>query len=62
MRNIPNYILISMIIMSMVLLIPKIFSITFYIIYIYCGLFYILDGLLARKYKITSEFGEKIDR
>ena len=47
--------------MSIALLIPKTFSITFYIIYIYCGLSDILDGFLARKYKITSEFGAKID-
>ena len=44
--------------MSIALLIPKTFSITFYI---YCGLSDILDGFLARKYKITSEFGAKID-
>ena len=30
-------------------------------IYIYCGLSDILDGFLARKYKITSELGSKID-
>ena len=61
MKNIANYISISRIIMSIALLIPKTFSITFYIIYIYCGLSDILDGFLARKYKITSEFGAKID-
>ena len=61
MKNIPNYISISRIIMAIALLIPKTFSITFYIIYIYCGLSDILDGLLARKYKITSQFGAKID-
>ena len=61
MKNIANYISISRIIMSIALLIPKIFSITFYIIYIYCGLSDMLDGFLARKYKITSKFGAKID-
>ena len=61
MKNIANYISISRIIMSIALLIPKTFSITFYNIYIYCGLSDILDGFLARKYKITSEFGAKID-
>ena len=61
MKNIPNYISISRIIMVIALLIPKTFSETFYIIYIYCGLSDILDGFLARKYKITSEFGAKID-
>ena len=61
MKNIPNYISISRIIMSIALLFLKTFSITFYIIYIYCGLSDMLDGFLARKYKITSELGAKID-
>ena len=61
MKNIANYISISRIIMSIALLIPKTFSITFYMIYIYCGLSDMLDGFLARKYKITSELGAKID-
>ena len=61
MKNIPNYISISRIIMAVALLISKTFSVTFYIIYIYCGLSDILDGLLARKYKTTSEFGAKVD-
>ena len=60
MKNISNYISISRIIIAIALLIPKTFSITFYIIYIYCGLYDILDGILARKYKITSQFGAKI--
>ena len=61
MKNIANYISISRIIMAMVLLLSKTFSKTFYIIYIYCGLSDILDGFLARKYKIISKFGAKID-
>ena len=61
MKNIANYISISRIIMSIALLIPKTFSITFYIIYIYCGLSDMLDGFLARKCKITSQFGAKLD-
>ena len=61
MKNVPNYISISRIITATVLLIPKTFSITFYMIYIYCGLSDMLDGILARKYKVTSQFGDKID-
>ena len=61
MKNIVNYISISRIIMAIVLLISKTFSIPFYIIYIYCGLTDIIDGFIARKYKITSQFGAKID-
>ncbi len=61
MKNIANYISISRIIMAIVLLISKTFSIPFYIIYIYCGLTDIIDGFIARKYKITSQFGAKLD-
>ena len=61
MKNIANYISISRIIMSIALFIPKTFSIPFYIIYIYCGLTDIIDGFIARKYKITSQFGAKLD-
>lgn len=61
MKNIANYISISRIIMSIMLLIPKTFSISFYCIYIYCGISDMLDGIIARKLKITSKFGEKID-
>ena len=47
--------------MSIALFIPKTFSILFYIIYIYCGLTDIIDGFIARKYKIRSQFGAKLD-
>ena len=61
MKNIANYISISRIIMSIALFIPKTFSIQFYIIYIYCGLTDMIDGFIARKCKITSQFGAKLD-
>ena len=61
MKNIANYISISRIVMSVLLIITKTFSIPFYIIYLYCGLSDMIDGFLARKYKITSEMGAKID-
>ncbi len=61
MKNIANYISISRIILSILLIIAKTFSIPFYIIYIYCGLSDMLDGFLARKFKTTSEKGAKID-
>ena len=61
MKNIANYISVSRIIMSIVLIITKTFSIPFYIIYVYCGLSDMLDGFLARKFKIASDIGAKID-
>ena len=61
MKNIANYISISRIIMSIALLITKTFSIQFYILYMFSGISDMLDGFLARKYKVTSEKGAKID-
>ena len=61
MKNIANYISISRIIMSIILLIPTTFSVPFYIIYIYCGLSDMLDGPIARKTKNESEIGARLD-
>ena len=61
MKNIANYITISRIILSILLLATKAFSIPFYIIYIYCGISDMLDGLIARKSKIESELGARLD-
>lgn len=49
MKNIANYISISRIVMSVLLIITKTFSIPFYIIYLYCGLSDMIDGFFARK-------------
>lgn len=61
MRNIANYISFSRMIMSIALILTNTFSIPFYILYMFCGISDMLDGFLARKYKITSEIGAKID-
>ena len=49
------------IICSILLLIFPVFSPVFYILYIIAGLSDILDGIVARKTKTTSEFGSKLD-
>lgn len=61
MKNMANYISISRVIMSIMLLIPETFSIAFYIIYIYCGISDILDGFIARKSKNESKLGARLD-
>ena len=61
MKYIANYISISRIIISIILLIPETFSITFYIMYIYCGISDMLDGYIARKSKSESNIGAKLD-
>ena len=61
MEYIANYISISRVIMSIILLIPDTFSIAFSIIYIYCGISDMLDGFIARKSKNESELGASLD-
>ena len=61
MKNIANYISVSRIIMAIILLVIETFSIAFYIIYIYCGISDMLDGLIARKSKNESKTGERLD-
>lgn len=61
MKHIANYISVSRIIMSTLILSTKAFSILFFIIYSYCGLSDIADGFLARKYNSESKLGEKMD-
>lgn len=56
-----NFITITRIILSIMLLIFKPFSLIFLIIYSICGFTDILDGYLARKLKIESSFGAKLD-
>ena len=61
MKNLANYISISRILMSIVLIATKTFSLTFYIIYLYCGISDMLDGYIARKSKNISEIGARLD-
>ena len=61
MKNIANYISVSRIIMSILIIGTKAFSVPFFIIYSYCGLSDIADGFFARKYNSESKLGEKID-
>ena len=61
MKNIANYISISRIALSIILIFSNPFSILFCIIYFYCGISDILDGYIARKNENTSNFGAKLD-
>ena len=60
-KNIANYISISRVLMSMILLIPETFSFSFNIVYIYCRISDILDGFIARRIKGESEIGNRLD-
>lgn len=61
MKNIANYISISRIVMSLLLLVPKSLTIPFIIIYGYCGASDIVDGYIARKCNSTSKIGSILD-
>jgi len=61
MKVIPNFISLSRIIFSLILIFIKPLSIAFYAIYIICGFSDILDGVIARKTGTTSRLGEKLD-
>ena len=61
MKNIANYISISRLLLSVILIALKPLSFWFYIVYIYCGISDMLDGYIARKTKNTSSVGNFLD-
>lgn len=60
-KHIANIITISRILCSIYLLFCPVFSMVFYIIYLFCGITDIVDGTIARKTKSMSEFGARLD-
>lgn len=60
-KNIPNYITVLRIIGTLALLFTKPLSVSFFIVYALTGVTDVLDGFIARKLKITSEIGAKLD-
>lgn len=61
MKNIPNLITISRILGTVVLLFIRPFSALFFIIYIWCGISDVLDGMVARKMNLASKKGQILD-
>lgn len=61
MKTIPNCISLFRIFSSLCLFFVEPLSISFYIIYIACGLSDIADGFIARKTGTSSNFGAKLD-
>lgn len=60
-RNLANYITFGRMILAIVLLILDARAIPFYVVYVLCGLSDMLDGYIARKFKIVTDFGGKLD-
>ncbi len=61
MKNFPNYISGSRIVLSVSLLFVMPFSALFYCIYLLCGISDMLDGFVARRWKASSVLGERLD-
>jgi len=60
-KSIANYISITRIFLALILALVKPLSITFFTIYLVCGISDVLDGYIARKTNTASKLGEKID-
>lgn len=60
-RHIANIITGCRIFGSALLLFFPVFSVQFYILYLFCGFTDMIDGTIARKTNSTSEFGSRFD-
>ena len=60
-KQIPNILTASRILIAIIILFIKPFSIAFYIIYGYCGISDLFDGVIARAIKHESSFGSLLD-
>jgi CDP-diacylglycerol--glycerol-3-phosphate 3-phosphatidyltransferase len=60
-KNIPNLITFIRLLLAFVLLLVAPLSINFYVIYTLCGISDFLDGQIARKFNLTSTFGQILD-
>ena len=60
-KHIANIITCCRILGSVLLLFFPVFSVQFYILYLFCGLTDMVDGTIARKTNSTSNIGAKLD-
>ena len=60
-KQMANIITVSRILCSICLLFCPVFSIVFYIVYLFCGFTDMVDGTIARRTKTVSEFGARLD-
>lgn len=61
MKNLANIITITRIIGTVCLIPLEALSVPFFVVYTWCGLSDVLDGFVARKLNIISDFGSKLD-
>ena len=60
-KQIANIVTSSRILCSICLLLCPVFSVAFYIMYLFCGITDMVDGTIARKTKSASESGARLD-
>jgi len=60
-KHIANILTGCRILDSILLLFFPVFSVAFYIIYLFCGFSDMIDGTIARKTNSTSKFGSQLD-
>jgi CDP-diacylglycerol--glycerol-3-phosphate 3-phosphatidyltransferase len=60
-KNVPNYISIMRVLVSVSLLLVEPFSTVFFFFYLICGISDILDGYIARKMNVSSKLGQVLD-
>lgn len=61
MKNLANFLTLSRMGLSVLLLFTQPLSLFFFIIFIICGITDILDGYIARNYGLISDFGARMD-
>lgn len=61
MNNVANLITLVRIIGAGILLVVRPFSVEFFCVYGACGISDVVDGIVARKFNITSSLGQKLD-
>ena len=60
-KQIANIVSSCRILFSICLLLCPVFSVSFYILYLFCGITDMVDGVVARKTNAVSEFGARLD-
>ena len=60
-KQLANIITLSRIVCSIWLLTLPLFSLRFYVVYLFCGFTDMVDGTIARKTNSTSNFGSRFD-
>ena len=60
-KQIANIVSSCRILLGITLLFCPVFSVSFYILYLFCGITDMVDGTIARKTNSVSEFGARLD-